>query len=320
MNTTSLSPTPSALDALIQRLARHSPQLEDLSPSDLENLGRLVLVNNLVDDLRRRVALSRIDCAVEMRKFLETASPSGSWQTAQAYARSLDQLDRWTFRQGLDLLSLGPRQADDYIYSLRLSGRSPGSIRLDVAGPSAFFSYLERRYEVVSNPFRGTKARPAYRTSRPLAVPSAPEVDTIITTAKPDLRAALLCMSRRGLRVGALPSLRFAGSAFFGHSKGKAIEGEMPPSVLTAIREAGLRPSRPFYEMTGHHLADRVRRHVERLAGRGAVGAVYSAHDFRHFYAITHYRIHKDIYRLKELLGHSDLRNTDRYLRSLKVL
>lgn len=320
MTTTSLSPIPSPLDDLIQRLARNSPRLEDLRPHELENLGRLVLMTNLVDDLRRRVALSRIDCAVEVKTFLETASPSGSDQTAQAYARSLDRLDRWTFHQGLELLSLGPRQVDDYIYDLRLSGRSPGSIRLDVAGASAFFSYLERRYEVVSNPFRGTKARPVYRASRPLAVPSAPEVDTIVTTAKPDLRAALLCMSRRGLRVGALPSLRFAGPVFFGQSKGKAIEGEMPPSVLTAIREAGLRPSRPFSETTGHRLADRVRRHIERLATRGAVGAVYSAHDFRHFYAISHYRIHKDIYLLKELLGHSDLRNTDRYLRSLKVL
>lgn len=320
MNITSLAPPSTPLDDLIRRLARHSPQLEDLSPSELENLGRLVLINNLVDDLRSRVALSRIDCVTEMRNFLATASPTGSWQTARAYSRSLEQLDRWAFHQGLELLNLGPRQADDYIYSLRLAGRSPGSIRLDIAGPSAFFTYLERRYDVVSNPFRGTKARPPYRASRLLAVPSAPEVDVIVASAGPELRAALLCMSQRGLRVGALPSLVFHGPYFSGISKGKIIEGRVPPSVIEAMREARLRSTRPFHQQTARYLGDRVRRHIERLASRGEVQAVYSAHDLRHFYAVTHYQAHQDIYRLKELLGHSDLRNTERYLRSLKVL
>lgn len=320
MNTPCLSPTSTPLDDLIQRLARNSPRLEDLSSSELENLGRLVLINNLVDDLRNRVALSRIDCAAEVKSFLATASPTGSWQTALAYSRSLDQLDRWAYHRGLELLSLGPRQADDYIYSLRLAGRSPGSIRLDIAGPSAFFSYLERRYDAVSNPFRGTKARPPYRASRVLAVPSAPEVDVIITSARPALRAALLCMSQRGLRVGALPSLVFQGPYFSGTSKGKAIEGRMPLSVLEAVQEARLRSTRPFSQQTARHLSDKVRRHIERLALRGAVGAVYSAHDLRHYFAVTDYRALRDIYRLKELLGHSDLRNTERYLRSLKVL
>jgi integrase len=142
----------------------------------------------------------------------------------------------------------------------------------------------------------------------------------MITSAKPDLRAALLCMSQRGLRVGALPTLVFRGTVFCGVSKGKPIEGTMPRSVLEAVKEAHLRPSCPFRNQTARRLADRVRRHCERLAARGLVETVYSAHDLRHFFAVGDYHAHRDIYRLKELLGHSDLRNTERYLRSLKVL
>jgi hypothetical protein len=33
-----------------------------------------------------------------------------------------------------------------------------------VAGISAFFSYLERRYAVIKNPIRGTKTRPGAKT------------------------------------------------------------------------------------------------------------------------------------------------------------
>jgi len=308
------------LEDLIERLSQHSPRLEDLSPRQLEDLGRLVIVTKLGDDLRRRVALSRIDCAAELKTFLAVASPSGSWATAQAYARGLDRLDRWVFRRGLDLLGLTPHQADDYIYALRLEGRCPGSIRLDVAGPSAFFSYLERRYDVVSNPFRGTRARPAYRPHRPLAIPSTAEVDVLVRTARPDLRAAILCLSQRGLRVGALPDLVLKGHDFSGWSKGTPVSGQMPEAVVEAIRAAGLPASRPFRGLTAHQLGDRIRGHGQRLAAQGLVATVYSAHDYRHYFAVQDYRIHKDIYRLKQLLGHSDLRNTERYLRSLNLI
>lgn len=309
----------SALEDLVERLAHHSPRLEDLSAIQLEDLGRLVVLANLGDDLRRRVALSRIDCQTELKAFLAVASPTGSWATARVYAQGLDKLDRWAFHRGLDLLALTPRQADDYIHSLRLAGRCPGSIRLEIAGPSAFFSYLERRYDVVSNPFRGTKARPAYRPHRALAIPSSAEVETLVDAASPDLRAVLVCLSQRGLRVGALPTLVLKGRDFTGWSKGKPIGGRLPASVIEAIVAAGLSPVRPFRDHSAHQWGDRVRGHGQRLARQDRVDAVYSAHDYRHYFATRDYQVHRDIYRLKQLLGHSDLRNTERYLRSLNL-
>ena len=69
-----------------------------LAPSPLDDLmhrlGRFVLINNLVDDLTRRVALSRIDCVAEVKTFLAAASrrlylskDKCPWRCSRRYGR-----------------------------------------------------------------------------------------------------------------------------------------------------------------------------------------------------------------------------------------
>jgi site-specific recombinase XerD len=94
----------------------------------------------------------------------------------------------------------------------------------------------------------------------------------------------------------------------------------MPERVLEAFETAGLDRRRPFADQTSRLLADRVRRHAWRLAQRRVISAVYSAHDYRHYFAVTQYRDGRDLYSLKELLGHSDIHTTERYLRALGIL
>lgn len=321
MNSTAFAPHDNEiLSALVQRLAFDAPLLTDLGQEELEQLARLVMMTNLRDDLRRMVELAKIDGEAEVSTFLTNASRTGSWSTIRAYAYGLDRLDQWALKTGRNILELTPKQADDYIYSLRLAGRSPGSIRLDVAGASAFFSYLERRYDAVRNPFRGTKARPAYRPTREIEVPSETELSLILETARPIVKAAVVCMSQRGLRVGALPTLVLDGARFSGWSKGRPVQGVMAEPILVALEDAGLDRKRPFKHLTARLLADRVRRHAWSLAALGKIGSVYSAHDYRHYYAVHEYRERPDIFRLKNLLGHFDIRTTERYLKTLKIL
>lgn len=71
--------------------------------------------------------------------FLLNASRTGSWSTIRAYVYGLCRLEDWTDRHGLGVLELTPRQADEYIYSLRARDLAPFSIRLDAAAASAFF-------------------------------------------------------------------------------------------------------------------------------------------------------------------------------------
>lgn len=60
------------------------------------------------------------------------------------------------------------------------------------------------------------------------------------------------------------------------------------------IRAARLDSRRPFAGTT-----------ESKLAESGTISAAYSAHDFRHFYAITEFRKDRDVYRVSKLLGHT---------------
>lgn len=306
--------------ALARRLAFDSPQLTDLTPAQLEHIAQVVVVVNLRDELKRLADLARIDYEKERNAFLLNASRTGSWSTIRAYVYGLCRLEDWVGRHGLAVLELTPRQADNYIYGLRALGRAPASIRLDTAAASAFFSFLERRFDFVRNPFRGSRARPAPRPVREPVIPTEAELMTLINAAESSLRAAIVCMSSRGFRVGALPTLVIEKGEFSGWSKGKGIWGKMPAEALESIEACGLNPRRPFADFSSRVLSHRVRYLARTLAERGAVREAFSAHDLRHYFAVNEYLNHRDLYRLKVLLGHYDVSVTERYLRTIRVL
>lgn len=319
-NPTNTPQLPSDLLAWIRRLAFGSPQLADLSAPQLEQLAQVVVWSNLRDELKRLADLNRIDYPREKELFLQNAGRSGSAATRRAYTRALDTLEAWCRTRGLTVPEMKPRDADEFLYAQRARTRAGASIRLDAAGAGAFFSFLERRHDFLTNPFRGSRARPPRTPSRVPGVPSSAEVEVLIQAARPELRAVLVCLSSRGLRVGALPTLVLRGSRFSGHSKGKAIAGSLPAEALEAIAGAGLNPRRPFAGVTAKLLACRVRYHCRSVHRAGLVSETFSSHDFRHFFAVTEYHRDKDLYRLRVLLGHWDICVTERYLRSIQVL
>ena len=319
MTFASCDPSPPDLLTFARRLALKSPQLTDLSASQLEHIAQVVILANLRDDLKRLADLSRIPLELEMKAFLTTASRTDSWPTIRTYAYGLSMLERWLDRKGLSMLELTPKQADDYIYTLRAEGRAPATIRIVVASAGAFFSFLERRFDAVRNPFRGTRARPVSHPVRPLVVPNDAELELLILSAPRDLKVAMLFMSGRGLRVGALPTLVIDKARFTGRSKAKDISGTLSPSMLESVERAGLDRRRPFAGYTAERLSDRVLRLSGRLFTQGLVRHPFSAHDLRHYFAVTTYKTDTDLYRLKVLLNHASVATTERYLRSLEV-
>jgi integrase/recombinase XerD len=56
-----------------------------------------------------------------------------------------------------------------------------------------------------------------------------------------------------------------------------------------------------------------------RLQKEGKINAAYSAHDFRHYFAVSEYQKDKDIYKLSKLLDHTNISITETYLKSLKI-
>jgi site-specific recombinase XerD len=308
---------PDAVEELAQRIARADPSLHDLAPEALMALARVAIEQRLIRDFDQRIDLAGIDYQAEKAIFLEQAGRVKSPNTRRAYASALGRLDSFAARRGIAVLAMKAKDADDFAYALAAETRAPASVRRDIAAASSFFAFIERRYEAIRNPFRGTKARPEGRAKKEATYPSTAEVEAILEVLPSEVRAAAAVMLFRGLRVGALPSLTIWNGRFMARSKGKDISGAFPAEALAAIRAAGLDNRRPFTETSETKLADAIRKRTARLAEFGTIKTAYSAHDFRHLYAVTEYRKDRDIYRVSKLLGHASIQVTETYLRGL---
>jgi site-specific recombinase XerC len=260
--------------------------------------------------------LAGIDYRAEREKLLHNAGKTDSAHTRIAYRAGLDRLEEWAAAQGINVLELTPAQADDFGYSLR-GNRAAASIRLDIAACSSFFTRLHKRHTAIENPFKGSEARPKKKVARKLVIPTAAEVETMIRELPAYEAAAAAVMAYRGLRVGALPGLSITGGKFFGFSKGKDISGNMPENALDAIRAAMLLMRGPFAGELANTLEKRIARAIGKLHKAGKIQAGYSAHDLRHFYAVTEYRRDRDVHRISKLLGHASITVTENYLRGL---
>jgi site-specific recombinase XerD len=270
----------------------------------------------LTNELSLKAKVANIDYKKEKGIFLMTASKTGSEYTQTSYLKSLIILEKYVKKNNINILLITPGQADDFIYSLK---GSPNSIRLTVAGISAFYSYLERRYSVIKNPIRGTKARPGVKTVKEIEIPSEIELFTILNELPELERMAVYIMAYRGLRVGALNNLKVWGNRYQSYSKGKNIYGEFPIEVITNIKTSDLNNKTPFDTLTTNALKLRIYRQTLKLYNEGKIKSAYSAHDFRHYFAVTEYQKDKDIYKLSKLLDHTNISITENYLRTLKI-
>jgi len=300
------------VERVVQKLLREAPSLKDLSPDQLDTIAKVVVLEDLKDDLKHRRDLARVDLVKLQETFLARQK---SAHTRRAYESALTLLTMWAQRAGVHILEMKPRHADAFIASLE---GSASSIRLKVAVASSFFAFLTRETENrVTNPFRGTRARPKRQTSAPL-VPTDDDAKSLLTASEGSLHAAILCMVEHGFRIGALPTLEIWGVRYKASSKGKQLAGELSSETIEAIKAAGLDPRHPWAETNQENIRDAFRYLARTLYRKGIMKAPYSVHDLRHYYAIKQYREKHDIYLLKTLLGHSSIQVTETYLRGIE--
>jgi integrase len=302
---------------MAMRIKREAPTLASLTPEQLEQIARLVMTQRLADELNTAVNLAGIDWEKEKETFLGNAGQEESRYTRRNYNSALRKLESWIGSQGINPLELTPGRADDFIYSLKASGAAPSTVRLAAAAASSFYSFLNRRHKAIDNPFRGTKARPKEKPVRALAIPTAPEVETMVRELPPLWAAAVSVMAGLGLRGGALPGLSIKGERYHTHSKGKDLDGDIAPDIVERIKAAGLPLREPFSDRTANSIELMVAYHIKKLYKAGKLAAPYSCHDLRHFAAVREYSRDKDIRRVRDFLGHSSITVTERYLRSL---
>jgi site-specific recombinase XerD len=300
------------VENMARMISHNSPTLNDLTPEQLEQVARFVVTRNLTDELNLKSKLVNINYKMERDIFLLQVSRTGSEYTQSSYYKSLRLLEKYTKKNGLNILQLTQGQADDFIYSL--SG-SPNTKNLIISGISSFYSFMERRHSVVKNPVRGTKSRPVKKPVKEIEVPDEIELFTILNTLPEMEKLAVMIMSYRGLRVGSLNKLKVWGNKYQSVSKGKNIFGELPIEVITSLNGNRM----PFENMTTNSLKLRIYRHTLKLYREGKIRSPYSCHDFRHYFSVTEYMKDKDIYRVSKLLDHTSISITEGYLRSLKI-
>src|SRR5208283_3722175 len=276
------------VEALARMIATEAPQLEELSDEQLQRLAKAVVAERWKGDLRSRVDLAGIDYQEERAAFVERSSRTGSLHTKDAYRRALVRLEEWCAMKRINPLAISPAEADDWIEALKAQGRSSATVRLDVAAASTFWTWMERRHKQLQghNPFRGTRARPPRKAAKKLEVPSEAEVEVLIAMAVPEMSAAIFCMARAGLRVGALPSLTINGDTWIAWTKGKEQTGAAPEEMRKAITKAKLPLRAPFKGQTPGRLKERFRYLVAGLVKAGKLRAKYSVHDLRHAFAV----------------------------------
>src|SRR5208337_1052484 len=114
-----LKPTHAGAAFIAERIAEIAaslPELEELSPEAATQIMRLAVVDELKDQVRRRVAAERLDWKAERATFI---SDKSSARTRAVYERALWLLEDWMAHRKLTPSDLTPRDADVYIRELR---------------------------------------------------------------------------------------------------------------------------------------------------------------------------------------------------------
>lgn len=312
---------------LVKNLAFSVPDLGELSPTQAEAVAKAVLGDFLKEKMKAAVLSARIDITREIGLFL---ADQRSDHTRRAYRSALGIFQDWLTTYGLHPAELSAAQADDFIRDQRALGKDADTVRLRVSSISSFYSFMERRYSEVRNPFRGTRARPASTWSTAV-IPSPNEIYLMIESADPKTKVAIAILSETGLRVGALAELRIkADGTYSSFSKGSRVAGFEPLSAETrkVIQDAGLSASRPF-NPEDHHchsgrartaslvtsaISARITSLTRALSKRGVIASAYSPHDLRHAFAEAHAA--EGMIWLRDRLGHASTAVTERYLRN----
>ena len=219
-----------------------------------------------------------------------------------------------------------------------MSGRDADSTRLVVSACSSFFSFLERRFWGLRNPFRGSRARPG------VDVDGSGDPVSRGAGCPPGRGRAGACGSsggghRNGAACPGTAGNHSAGRRYLAHRlEGAPADRPRSRSPRRSSKPSGRRASIPTrrlpqtvsrgaqdgadretkgrsQELLIAWLKTRLARLCAAIMLDGRLGTVYSWHDLRH--AFAEMNASRGLVWLRERLGHSSVSMTERYLRNL---
>lgn len=291
-----------------------------ISQEQAELLYKQANYLNILDYMKEEQLIKQIDYETEKENFFKQCSKTKSNHTKRQYKNGLNKLEEYCSMNNKNILFIKAREADDFITEVNSSELSNLSIRALVSSCSSFFSFLERRYPFMKNPFRGTKTRPPVKNKKRLEVPTKKEIELIIKDiADPLIKVAIIFIMECGVRVGALPKLEIRNNKYYSYSKGKEISWKVTDKVIKLLKQNNLSFNNPFKNKSSEVIRNIFYRSSKRLYEQGKIKAAYSIHDIRHYFAVTLYKQTKDIELIRQALNHSSIAITGIYLKSLEV-
>ena len=291
-----------------------------ISQEQAELLYKQANYLNILDYMKEEQLIKQIDYETEKENFFKQCSKTKSNHTKRQYKNGLNKLEEYCKMNNKNILFIKAREADDFITEVNSSELSNLSIRALVSSCSSFFSFLERRYPFMKNPFRGTKTRPPVKNKKRLEVPTKKEIELIIKDiSDPLIKVAIIFIMECGVRVGALPKLEIRNNKYYSYSKGKEVSGKVTDKVIKLLKQNNLSFNCPFKNKSSEVIRNIFYRSSKRLYQQGKIKAAYSIHDIRHYFAVTLYKQTKDIELIRQALNHSSIAITGIYLKSLEV-
>jgi site-specific recombinase XerD len=305
-----VTPDVPATRALAPLAPRHKMlSLDELTPEQEEAVLKGVNIDRLKAEANRRLLAESEDFDALVSEWLRTRK---SPQTARRYRNAVRKWMAWCEAHGITPILAEPKDAD--LFAAELTG-APATVNSTISGASSLYSTLVKWRKISATPF--TKISRRSMDAGQHEIPTAAEVKAILVSTTGTLHTAIVLMSYRGFRIGALAGITVNGTRFSTISKGKSWRGELPRTAVSAIKDLG---SHPFKGIKQGTIAAHFKRVTKRLAAAGTIAHAYSVHDLRHYYAVQEYKKDKDIYRVSRLLNHADVKVTMGYLQSLGAM
>ena len=310
-----------------------SRDLKNLNDKELEYITKQLLVDQLKDELKTEIKMSKSDLDSLQDRWL---SGFNSDATRETYGKSLQIFFDWLDLKGLSVFKLNSIDIDDYVSYIYKQYDMNNSIRERIAAVSSFFSFLERNDIISKNYFKGCRRPPRpFETKESDEIPDEEQLHIIEENLKEELRAegkgsagkqrqarvllaVVTVMKYHAIRCGALPSLTIDKTGRYrALSKGSEVKGQLDHRAADTLKTLGFDQAKPFKEMKVNSIQKSFERFCKRLYAAGEIRAVYSLHDLRHYAAVKHYDNGKDIIATQRFLGHSSVAITQGYLAGL---
>lgn len=296
-----------------------SIKIGDLTAEQFKMVEKASLFDDLKEQYKRLKLNLKFDINSEIGHWLDNVS---SVHTRRMYFTAINHFLRFC---GNEVLDVTAKEADKYILFLKEDKCSGSTVKLYVGAVSAFYSHLQRYDHVSKNPFHKSKVK-INAVPKDKYIPTAAEIEALdmyilvnySSETYTRLHMAITLMKDYGVRIGFLNGVKLQGNTLVSMSKGK----EHKIFLQTREEIAYYNQYKDILEsLNSNTVSKYFNDSVKVLHKQGKLGGIFSPHCLRHYFAVNYYKNYggQKLLELRNLLGHSSIATTERYLRSLNL-